>query len=247
MNRSKPYSAFFIPEDVDPDRAIELGINWLVDQPGEPLILLHAKKMIDNSQVLGRVARAHRIRHEAPQTIRGGSHWKGGAILAPWASAEVIRCIDDNLAYNVTAVCIIGWRSDDRNHAAWIAARNASDLVTGDALRIGSEIMSDPVVRLALDHAERFVNHNNALVQAEDKAYLVRTLQELVRGGHRFDLNELASYAMASGWTGEEVKRIQEYGRRVLDGRTFRLAPTIGPAPGACKRWEGEAAAAHRT
>jgi hypothetical protein len=172
-----------------------------------------------------------------------GSNWSGGAILAPWASADVIRCIDDDLADRVTAVCIIGWRRDDPKHAAWIAARDALNLASGQALGTPFEdIISDPVIRVALDHAERFVNHNNALVQDEDKAYLVRTLQELVRGGHRFDLDEVATYAMSTGWNGEEVKRIQEYGRRVLDRRTFRLASAIGPKPGDCKKWEAEAA-----
>lgn len=46
-----------------------------------------------------------------------------------------------------------------------------------------------------MDEAERFVNHNNALVQAEDKSYLVLTLQELLRGGHPFKLDEVAVYA----------------------------------------------------
>src|SRR5260370_35573795 len=103
-------------------------------------------------------------------------------------------------------------------------------------------MISDPVVRIALDHAERFVNHNNGLVQAEDKAYLVRTLQELVRCGHRFDLDKVATYAMATGWSGEEVKRIQEYGRRVREGRSFRLVSTIGPKTGGWKHWESGAA-----
>jgi hypothetical protein len=243
MSRSHAYAAFFIPADVKPDRAVEIGISWLAEQAGEPLVLLHAKKMIDNNRLLGQVARQHRIRYEAPQTIRRGSYWSGGAILAPWASGDVIRCIDDDLAYRVSAVCIIGWRPDDQNHAAWIAARNALDLASGEALGARSDhIISDPVVRIALDLAERFVNHNNALVQAEDKAYLVRTLQELVRCGHRFDADEVATYAMATGWSGEEVKRIQEYGRRVLDGRSFRLGSTIGPNRGDCKHWESAAA-----
>src|SRR5207248_1820561 len=119
------------------------------------------------------------------------------------ASPDVVRCIDDDLSHLAEAVCVIGWRPDDPNHASWITARNAIDLTTGLGLgRVAAAMIDDPVVRIALDHAERFVNRNNALVQAEDKAYLVRTLQELLRSGHRFDLDELAAYAMATGWTG---------------------------------------------
>ena len=167
MNRSHRYGAFFILPDIDPDRAIALGIKWLVEQPAGRLILLHAKKMIDNNRQLRRAADEYGIRYEAPRTVARSSNWSGGAILAPWASAGVIRCIDDDLANRVTAVCIIGWRRDDPNHAAWIRARHALDLATGAALWTPSEdIVGDPVIRIALDHAERFVNHNNALVQS---------------------------------------------------------------------------------
>jgi hypothetical protein len=242
MRRTSGYAAFFVPADVDPDRAVALGLRWLAEQPGEPLILLHAKSMIDNNRLLGAAARQYSIRFEPPPTV-WRARWSGGAILAPWASNKVIRCVDDELATYAIAVCIIGWRPDDPNHAARVSARDAVDLETGTALgRAREEIIDDPVVRLALDEAESFVNHNNALVQAEDKAYVIRTLQELVRGGHRLELDAIAGYAMATGWTGEEVKRIREYGQQIVDGRGFRLTSTVGPKAGACQRWEAEAA-----
>lgn len=242
VSRAPPqYEAFFIPPEVDPDEAIVLGLKWLTEQPGEPLILLHAKNMIDSNRLLGAAAHEYGIRFEAPRTIWGAS-WSRGGILAPWASDDVLRCIDDRLAFNAHAVCVIGWREDDPEHAAWIAARGALDLRDGRPIaKPVNQIISDPVVQIALDEAERFVNHNNALVQAEDKSYLVRTLQERVRGGHGLNLDEIAAYAMATGWTGREVKRIREYGGRILRGQGFRLKSSIGPKPGACRRWEAEA------
>lgn len=242
MARPVGYNAFYISPEVDPDDAIALGIEWLLEQSGEPLILLHAKKMIENNGLLERAVHGRGIRYEAPQTMGRSGSWTGGSVLAPWASADVIRCIDDDISHRTAAVCIVGWNADDPDHAAWIAARNAIDLTTGEALGASpGEIISDPVVRIALDRAERFVNHNNALVQAEDKAYLVRTLQELVRGGHAFDLDDVAAYAMATGWSGKEVKRIREFGQRVLDGRSFRLTSSVGPKRGSCKSWETQA------
>lgn len=237
------YEAFFVDPDVDAGEAVALALRWLVQRPGEPLVLFHAKNMVDNNRLLGAAIRQYGIRYEAPRTVWGGS-WSGGAILAPWASDKVLRCIDDELAFKTNAVCVIGWRPDDPNHAAWTASRRATDLKSGATLgKQPAEIISDPVVRIALDEAEGFVNHNNALVQEEDKAYLVRTLQELVRSGHRLDLDEIAAYAMATGWTGEEVKRIREYGQRVLENRTFRFRSSIGPQRGTCRRWEEEAEA----
>jgi hypothetical protein len=238
------YDAFFVDPDIEPDKAVAIGLQWLVQQPGDPLVLFHAKNMVDNNRLLGRAIRDYHIRYEAPLTIHR-SRWSGGAVLAPWASRKVLRCIDDDLANRATGVCVIGWMPDDPAHAAWIAARGAVDLADGSHLgRRPEEIIADPVVRIALDEAERFVNHNNALVQAEDKAYFVRTLQELVRGGHFFEVEQLAAYAMSTGWTAPEVDRIRDYGERVLAGRTFRLRSTIGPQRGACGRWEAEARAA---
>ena len=236
------YEVFWVPDDLDLDEAILLGLRWLIKQPGEPLILLHTRSMIDNNRLLGTAAAEYRIRYEAPATVwrstRG--HWGGGAILAPWASPDVLQCVDDHLSHNAHGVCVIGWRPG--GHDGWISARRAVNLADGKPLGTPvGEIISDPVVRIALDHAERFVNHNNALVQAGDKSYLVRTLQELHRGGHRLDLDEICAYAMATGWTGQEVKRIREYGEQILAGRSFRLRATIGPKRGSCQHWEKEA------
>lgn len=237
------YEAFFVPPETDSDRGVALGLKWLLEQPGDRLILLHAKKMIDNNPLLGRAAREYNLRYEAPNTV-WNSGWRGGPILAPWASDKVIRCIEDELT-QATAVCVIGWRGDDPNHQGWVAARQAIDLDTGASLgKRPEDLVADPVVRLAFEEAERFVNHNNQLAQAEDKAYVVRTMQELVRGGHRLDLDAIAAFALATGWSAQEVVRIREYGRQILDGRSFRLRSSVGPRPGACRRWEAEVAAA---
>jgi hypothetical protein len=242
MPNAHPYAAFFVPPGVAPNRGVALGIKWLIEQPGNRLILLHAKKMIDNNRLLGRAAREYHLQHEAPNTV-WKSGWRGGPILAPWASDAVIRCIEDDLAHEATAVCIIGWREDDPNHQGWAAAREAVDLETGTSLgRPPEEIVVDPVVRIAFADAERFVNHNNRLVQAEDKAYVVRTMQELVRGGHQLDLDAIAGFALATGWNAQEVARIREYGQRILDGRGFRLQSSVGPRTGACREWETQAA-----
>jgi hypothetical protein len=242
MTAHQAYDAFFLPPEVDPDEAIRIGVDWLLAQPGDPLILLHAKKMIDNNRLLGNAARRHRIQVEAP-TSAWKSRWGGGSILAPWTSDKVLRAVDDDLAAKADAVCVIGWRPGDPNHLAWVTVRRATDLLSGDSLgKSREELVSDPVVRIAIDEAERFVNHNNALVQAEDKAYCVRTLQELIRGGHRFEIAELTAYAMATGWTGDEIVRIREYGERILSGRGFRLQTSVGPKPGSCRHWEALAA-----
>jgi hypothetical protein len=99
----------------------------------------------------------------------------------------------------------------------------------------------DPVVEVAMRHLSDAVNHNNALVQGYDKAYAVRTLQELVCGGHRYEVDALCAWALANGFTQSEVEHLRDYATRALEGRSFRLRESVGPRPGACARWEQEA------
>lgn len=82
------------------------------------------------------------------------------------------------------------------------------------------------------------VNHNNALIQAYEKAYAVRTLQELHRAGHRYNVDDLCAWALANGFTDREVVNLRDYATRVLAGRGFRLSETVGPRTGDVRRWE---------
>ncbi len=171
FERSPPnYAASFLPgpDHLDADEALRLGLRWLLAQSGEPLILLHARKMRGNNRLLEVAVQQYQLPVEAPGTLwKSGFayQWGGGAVLAPWASQKVLDCIDGRLVGKVTAVCVIGWIEGE--HDAWVAARGAADLQGGGRpAKSNPELLSDPVVRIAVDHAARFVNHNNALVQA---------------------------------------------------------------------------------
>src|SRR5439155_15350778 len=80
-------------------------------QPGEPLVLLQATTMPEGNLTLAALVNRYGIRVEAPPTVRR-SGWEGGAVLAPWATDDVLRCIDDDLKGLVESVCAISWRPD---------------------------------------------------------------------------------------------------------------------------------------
>lgn len=161
FEREVKYEAFFLPgpEEMDPDEAIGTGLAWLLNQPGTPPLLFHRKKMVGNNTIAEEAARRHRIAVEAPQTVLQ-AHWPGGSILAPWASDDVLRRIDDDLVHSTAAVCVIGWMP---GHATWIAARGAVDLRGGSDAESKEDLVSDLVVWIALDQASSVINHNNAL------------------------------------------------------------------------------------
>lgn len=118
------YHAFYLPgpHQLKTDETVTLGLKWLLAQSGEPLILLHAKKMVRNNRFVDAAAQRYRIPVEAPVTIwKSGfaRDWDGGTILAPWASDKVLDFIDDDLADKGEAVCVIGW--SEGQHDIWIA------------------------------------------------------------------------------------------------------------------------------
>jgi hypothetical protein len=93
-----------------------------------------------------------------------------------------------------------------------------------------------------MTHAGSSINHNNGLVSDAEKAMVVLTLKELVRGGYTYDVGQLAAWAISQGWYPAEIPRLREYASKVLEGRSFRLRDNWGPSKGAVKQWEAEVA-----
>lgn len=240
MFESKPtYAAYYLPgpHALPTEEALTLGLRWLLDEPGTPLVVLSAKGNLRNNQLLAQTVQRHRIQVAAPPRI-WEARWPGGSILAPWASERALLAVDEELR-NVQSVCVIGWSED--HHDTWIAGHGARDL--RDPQAAPTQPALDPVVVVAMEHASRAINHNNALVQDEDKAYVVRTLQELVRAGYRYEVEQLVAWAIADGWYPAEIPKLRDYATRVREGRAFRLRDSYGPQRGASREWAREAAA----
>lgn len=237
MFESKPeFSVVYVPWDrVDPDDAVRTGAGWLRGQPGDPLVLMAAKTAYTNNSLLPRLTGGVLV--EQPQTAWKAG-WDGGPVLAPWPNERVLACLSDDLASKVTAVCVIEWANKEFV-SAWLTAHHAINLITGQSPE--SQPLLSPVVEVAMKHLSNAVNHNNGLVQYYEKAYAVRTLQELVRGGYRYDVDNLCAWALANGFTESEVKRLRDYGGRALEGRSFQLHEQVGPRKGEITQWEQEA------
>lgn len=238
------YDSFYLPGDMDFDQALRLGFAWLLEQPGTPLVVLSAKKMVNNNNILADLVRRHRVEVVAPPRVFQSS-WRGGPVLAPLVNERALLAVDDDLGDRVTAMCVIEWLPGD--HATWIAGHGARDLRTPDAAPETTEMLH-PVVVAAMTEAGHSINHNNALVTDSEKAMVVLTLQVLVKGGYTFDVDELAAWATRNGWFAKEMPKLREYANRVLEGRKFQLRDPWGPKAVDLKRWEAQAdGAAART
>lgn len=237
MFESKPeFPVVYVPWDgVAPDDAVRVGASWLHDQQGAPLVLMASKGAYNNNPLLPRLTGGAYV--EQPLTA-WKTDWQGGPVLAPWPNEKVLACLSDDLAPKVSSACIIEW-ADKEFVSAWLAAHNAVNLATGKVPE--SAPLLSPVVEVAMNQLSNAVNHNNGLVQYYEKAYAVRTLQELVRGGYTYDVDNLAAWALANGFTESEVKKLREYGKRALERRSFQLREDVGPRRGDVARWEQEA------
>jgi hypothetical protein len=239
FERTVSYDAFFLPgpNDLDTDEALTLGLRWLLAQSGEPLIVLSRKANISNNPVLQQTVNRYKIKYTAPPRVWDAS-WSGGAILVPWAGERALLDVDEYLARQASAVCVIGW--SDGAHDAWIAGHAARDLRNPTEPLATPQL--DPVVLVAMTQAGHAINHNNALVTDDEKAMVVLTLKELVRGGYTYDVDQLVAWATSQGWYPAEIPRLRDYATKVLEGRSFRLRGGWGPGKGAVKEWEAEAA-----
>jgi len=234
------YEAFYLPGDVNFDQALRLGFEWVLAQPGTPLVVLSAKKMVNNNNVLAELVRRNRVEVVAPPRVFQTA-WRGGAVLGPLVSERALLAVDEDLGNRVKAMCVIEWLPGD--HATWISGHNARDLRAPNEEPLGVRAL-DPVVEIAMREAGESINHNNALVAEYEKALAVRTLQVLVKGGgYRFDVDDLVAWVTRNGWYPKEIPYLRDYATRVLAGRSSRLRDSAGPTASDLNRWQTEAAA----
>ncbi len=237
FERTVNYDAVYVPFEVDDDAAFALAFDWLLSRPGGPLVVFHAKKMVTNNRQLESLIQRHRLPVVAPPRVLEGG-WTGGAVLAPWASGKVLAAIDDQLGSRANGVCVIGGALGE--HEAWVRGHRARDLSQRGAEP--ARAVLDPVVEVAMLHATTAVNHNNALLQDDDKAYVIRTLQLLDEAGLDCETDTLCAWATEHGWTATEVERLREYAAGVRARRRFVLRSSWGPSNDALSHWRREAA-----
>ena len=239
FERTTSYEAFFLPgpAGLPADEALRLGLRWLLQQQGQPLIVLARKGNVSNNRLLEQTVKQARIPVAAPPRVYE-TQWDGGSILVPWAGERALLDIDEYLADKAQAVCVIGWAQG--SHDTWVAAHRARDLRAPDVPLASPEV--HPVVEVAMREAGDSMNHSNGLVSDAEKAVVVLTLKELVRGGYTYDVDQLAAWAISEGWYPNEIPRLRDIATRVLEGRSFRLRDPYGPRRGAVKAWEAKAA-----
>jgi hypothetical protein len=146
-----------------------------------------------------------------------GYEWPEGVALALWPSPSMMGLLDDHLG--TRAVAAVPWLL--RDIEPWIRARRPIDLLGQEEQRPEPSI-SDPVVRIAIEHLTQSVNLGTGLSHPSDKAHAVETFRILRKGGHRWDSDEVHAWALAHGWETRGAADLRKYAAGVLEGRGFR-------------------------
>jgi hypothetical protein len=227
------YSAFFVPtENLANEEAGRLAVGWLVDRSrvdgGEPLIVVPSWKNATSNRIVA--AATARFRTETWRTV-GNHWWDGGPVLLMWADDKIVRRFAAD--HRVVALCVVPGLFHPID--AWIRATGAIDLADREAVPVAPTI-ADPITAEAMRELASFVN-TDYLVNVEDVAYAVRTLQVLHDAGHRLDAVELEAWALASGWDPDAARLLVEYIKGVLSGHRYRLRETVGPTRDALRHW----------
>jgi hypothetical protein len=226
----------YVPGGDDIDQAVRLGAAWLREHAGDKLVLVPQKQVYRNNALLPELTAGVKV--AKPQTVWQVG-WRGGPVLAPWPTGEVLSEISDHLSGRITAVCLLEW-GEDEYLRAWVRAQKGTNLLTGHAAP-GEEELLSPVVTAAMEDLSLLVNHANGLVQQDDKKYAIQTLQRLVSVGYTFDVDNLVAWALAHGFTGSEVRRLRDYAAKVLQGHRFRNTGPPVLVDNIVEIWEQEA------
>lgn len=228
----------FVPwGDGDVDRHVVLGAAWLRKQPGNKVVFLPGKANYSNNRLLPVLTAGATV---VTMRSRYNQTWPSGPVLLCWPTEDMFGLVSDRLRRGqLTAVCVLEW-GDAPFQRAWLAAHNGIDLTTGRPAALGGGELP-PVVRVAMEHLTELVNHSNGLVSSFDRDLAITTLQALVRGGYRYDVDELCSWALSHGFTGSEVSHLRDYAAKALAGHRFRLSGRGALRDDILKVWEAEA------
>lgn len=218
----RTYDACWIPglDDEDHwDDCVLLGLDWLQSTafPGDPVIVLNAKSMIQNRQELGWAAQRYDVVAPTGGKSRSpASNRRPRAVLAVWPSGKALDLADE-LARN-GALCVIPGSLHEVD--GWIMEHQAVNLLEPDAPVRESPL--PPEVRKELDFLAAFGGHNN--FSSTEKPVAIRTLRKIAARDMRPDGTDIEQYLMSTGKVRSSggAERIRQWYEGVCAGKGFR-------------------------
>lgn len=237
------YAAFYLPgpEDLPTQQALALGLQWLLRQPGQPLVVLSSRSLLKNNRLLSDAVQEFEVTVALPRLC--DTSWSGGSLLF-WASAHALLDIDAQLT-GIQAMCVIV--TSRHMEGAWILEHHARDLRHRETAIQTPRLA--PIVQHALSHASQAIDHGDALIRpdayAHAHAHIVQTLQTLVRAGHRYEVENVVAWARNNGWHEAEIPLLRKSAQGVLNGLRLRPSDECDPIHTSQEAVEARGASLH--
>ena len=155
-------------EGVEPDLAIRLGVAWTRRRASPRCVLVPAMADYQDNATLKRLVPERDVRTTRSRSASGS----GGYVLACWlGTADLSRLYDSHTG----PICLLLWRGTVFERA-WINARGAIDLVTGDVGYANDRVAIGPVVAEALHSISKTINHSSPFTHPTDRSKVVTAL-----------------------------------------------------------------------
>jgi hypothetical protein len=235
--RNHPSALVFLGDPQSAKRAIARVIGHL--GPGQkPLVWAPGEQSLCLDPELEAFSRCAAVR-----TPQSPAAWHGGPVLALWPeSCDLAELAHDG---RVTALCVLGRRTDQRDNVAWVAATGATVLNAGGVPPARPHRLH-PVVIEALRTLTSLVDHQNQLTASMDRRHAVVTLSTLRHGGYRLDPEGIRAWALAAAWPAGGARRLGELATKVQAGVALRARGFDSyPRPELLRLWCDGATAGH--
>lgn len=219
FERTVTYPAAYTHKEASGDPEILIALSWLTRQ--EPvgrriLVLAPLMTTFEHSEVI-RTYGSGLILSSAKNFKSGRPSWQAGPALALWPTTSMTDLLDQHRGTSALAIVPWGLKEID----VWIRARRPRDLL-GIADHIDEPLITDPVVKIALEGLTTGVNLSSGLSHPSDKARAVQTFRVLHAAGHTWTKTEIHAWSLAHGWNAHGATELAHYAERIQQGRTFR-------------------------
>lgn len=218
FERTTSYEAAYIARFPTFDEDAGPAIRWAAERARERrssiMVVAPTRRHFKDNGLLAALPAS--VLRETPQTLR--FHAKAPVVVAFWPTARDLDKLD-GLA-GVEALAVVPWLEDEIE--TWRRARAAIDLL-GDAPVAEPPVIADPVVKAAMRSLTSRVNLSSGLSHPMDRSAAIQAFKILVRNGHRYDPQEVQTWAMANGWAADDARRLSDYAEGVLNRKAYRV------------------------
>lgn len=140
-----------------------------------------------------------------------------GPVFAVYPNQDLLDKIDT--MPGVTDVLVLPWQHSMIK--PWMDAWSPTQL--GQAASPVSPVsLSDPVVEVALEELTNSVNLSTGITHPSDDSRAKETFRVLVKGGHRFDVDDVRAWLVGRGWQPRDADAVREVASGAVQGKHFR-------------------------